>query len=59
MQNKLNKDRKEIALRNTSKTLGMFYRENHTQENYKKWQDKMYEWLKYISDRSETDKNKL
>ncbi len=57
MANKWNKDRKEIALRNTSRTLGVFFRENPTPENHKKWQDKMHEWLKYISDRDEKNKN--
>ena len=54
MANRYNKDRKEIALRNQSRSFGKIYRENKTAENYKKLQDKMNEYLMYISNKNKT-----
>lgn len=55
----VNKDRKQIALRNSARVLGVVYRESPTPENFKKWDDKMIEWLKYISDRDVANRDKL
>jgi hypothetical protein len=42
------KDRREIALKNTSKTLGKKFLKTNSQDDYNAWQDALHNYTKYL-----------